>query len=301
MKWTEDEVKILKQHYRRFGAKYVSDKTGHTVCACEQKAFLLGIKFMVWSSSETEYLKNNWGIKTNYEIAKRLNRSVISVREKAKRLELGSWKESSELITLNQLSKYCGMNQGNVWQSWCLNNGLKYTKRQSCSDKNIILINIDDFWKWAESHKDFIHTERIEENILGAEPQWLKEKRKADIANPYKHYWTREDESRLLYDLSKFCYTYDDLCKKYGIAYKTLNKKINQLGTKYRPINPNAGRSKWNDEMEQRMLDMICAGMTRKEVATQIGKSDASIKSKIVSMYGTNSFDKIRRAHEANK
>lgn len=245
---------------------------------------------MRWTEYETNYLIDNWGRKTLYVISKRLKRSESSVKQKAKLLGLGSWKLSSEYITINELASHFNTNTNSIAITWIQNNKLPCIKSKLSDKRYLTMIDIDKFWKWAEKHQELIKADCLEENSLGAEPKWFIEKRKADMKNPYKHFWGREKEDRLKYDLSKFCYTYDDLCKKYGVSYKTLNKKINQLGIMNRPINPNAGRSKWNDEMENKLISMIADGYSRKEIYHAMGKSKSSLETKILTLYGTSNF-----------
>lgn len=38
------------------------------------------------------------------------------------------------------------------------------------------VINLDEFWKWAEKNRTIIDFSQLEENVLGKEPEWLKDK-----------------------------------------------------------------------------------------------------------------------------
>lgn len=42
------------------------------------------------------------------------------------------------------------------------------------------VIDIDAFWKWAEDNKSILDFSRFEKYGLGAEPDWVDVKRKAD-------------------------------------------------------------------------------------------------------------------------
>ena len=43
------------------------------------------------------------------------------------------------------------------------------------------VIDIEDFWKWAEKNKSLLDFSRFDKYTLGAEPDWVDEKRKADL------------------------------------------------------------------------------------------------------------------------
>lgn len=42
------------------------------------------------------------------------------------------------------------------------------------------VIKIDEFWDWAEKNKEVVRFNKLEENALGKEPKWVKEKRYLD-------------------------------------------------------------------------------------------------------------------------
>ena len=63
-----------------------------------------------WTAEEIEYLKDNVGLKSFDAIAKRLERSKISVYRKAERLELGTYVENTEYLSINDIAEMlvCG-------------------------------------------------------------------------------------------------------------------------------------------------------------------------------------------------
>ena len=73
------------------------------------------------------------------------------------------------------------------------------------------VIDIDDFWKWAEKNKSILDFSRFEKYGLGAEPEWVDIKRKADFEKLQKHgehntaYWLehihKEPDGKVTSDL----------------------------------------------------------------------------------------------------
>lgn len=69
-----------------------------------------------WSTEDTAYLMDNWGTVSQTAIAKKLNRSVVAIKEKAVRLSLGSFLSGGGYVTLNQLSLALGRGPINSYQ-----------------------------------------------------------------------------------------------------------------------------------------------------------------------------------------
>ena len=75
------------------------------------------------------------------------------------------------------------------------------------------VIDIDAFWKWAEDNKSILDFSRFEKYGLGAEPDWVDVKRKADYKKLQLHgqhnaAWTKTEDDKLRYMLGKGTYTY---------------------------------------------------------------------------------------------
>ena len=118
-------------------------------------------------------------------IAKRMNRSEAAIRVRAQRLGLGAHIAASEFITFNVLIKELGLSgKGNgSCYSWALEKfqkcGLKiHTHR--VQNNTFKMVDIEEFWEFAEKNRHLFDFSRLEENVLGAEPAWVKVKRAED-------------------------------------------------------------------------------------------------------------------------
>lgn len=90
-RWTEEEIKILKRHYRKRGANYVAKFVEHSPDTIMNKARELELrtgKFRPWQKWEDNYLLRNYHIKKNSSIAKTLKRTIRSVHHRAEFLKL---------------------------------------------------------------------------------------------------------------------------------------------------------------------------------------------------------------------
>ena len=135
-----------------------------------------------WTKQEEEYLIENWGTLSVGTIAKNLNRSENAVIVRKCRLGLGSFLESGEYITWNQLHIALGIGTADVYKmiSWVRNRGFPiHTKR--VNNNSFKVVYLDEWWVWAEKNRDFLDFSKFEENLLGKEPQWVKEKRRHDV------------------------------------------------------------------------------------------------------------------------
>lgn len=155
-----------------------------------------------WSEEEIDYLENNWGQQSINAISQKIKRSESSIMTKIHRLNVGSFSLNSSYIGLNILINCIyGNYPGGAKVKQLIDNGLKVVNKK-INKGTIRMVNIDDFWQWAEDNQHLLNFKNFEENILGKEPSWVKEKRKRDFIN-YKKYnsygkWSSEDLDKLM-------------------------------------------------------------------------------------------------------
>ncbi len=250
-----------------------------------------------WTSEELLYLSDSWGNKSLKTICEKLDRTENAIHVKVQRMGLGPFLDSGEYITWNQLLKAVGSTGGSGYKikSWVENRGfpLKKKKVNNCSCK---VVYLDDFWKWAENHKDFLDFSKFEENILGLEPEWVKDKRKHDIIRNRKYIttpWTKSEDSQLIYLLQQYKYTYDDLSKMLRRTNGAIQRRVCDLGIKERPIKA-YNHTKWTDNDYKLLGDLIKSGYGYDLIAEKIGKSSKAIRGRVYAMYLTENLDKAR-------
>lgn len=123
-----------------------------------------------WSKEDLEYLENSWGYVSIPSIAKHLGRSVNGIKLKAGRIGLGRHLHSGEKITLLAFCEAIGKKNSYSWikDRWVrLGLPVRYQKTIS---KRYAMIDIDEFWVWAEQHKDLIDFSAFTEGTFGKEP-----------------------------------------------------------------------------------------------------------------------------------
>nr|WP_319488497.1 hypothetical protein [uncultured Caproiciproducens sp.] len=251
-----------------------------------------------WTKEEYDYLMDNWGKRSLGCIAKHLNRSDNSIKIKVFKLGLGAFLDAGEYITLNQLSIALGRGTVSDYMltSWVENRGfpIKYKIVDTCKFR---IVYLTDFWKWAEKNRTFIDFSKVEKNMLGEEPPWVKEQRKADQlkAIQYKKSpWTPKEDVELKRLLKKYCYSYLELSKELGRTSGAIQRRICDLGLKERPIKPD-NHIKWESGELEQLAALIKNGVSYALMAEKLGKSDKAIRGRVYASYKTENLDSVMK------
>lgn len=248
-----------------------------------------------WTKDEIEYLKNHWGEKSIPAIAKKLNRSVDAVKLKAQRLGLARHIHSGEYITLNQLMQALGRGNVNSYTliSWVKKRGFPVRTKKSINRKYRVVC-LDEFWEWAEKNRTFIDFSKVPQGILGKEPEWVAEQRKADelFAMYKKTPWTKEEDALLKAMLNSYRYSYRDISIRLKRTEGAIKRRIFDLGLKQRPLRAD-NHNPWTDEEEKILLDLYYKGYRPEVIAEHIDRSAQAIRGKIERMQRDKLLDAI--------
>lgn len=252
-----------------------------------------------WTKEEAEYLQDQWGVTSIKGIAARLEKSVNAVKLKAQRLGLGDPRMNFRGITVCQLAKALNR-QYNCVKTWIVRYDMPAKKKLFCQESRVWVIEYDDFWSWAEQHKELINLAKMEPNLLGAEPDWAKVKRKADQLRSQKTWqsvdWTPSEDQRLS-QILKTEITYPELAVMFNRSEASIKRRIYDLNLKMRPVQLN-NRVKYTDADIQTLLRMAQAGYGYETIGRKLGKSALGVRGKLERM----GFDfKRRRLREVAK
>jgi hypothetical protein len=250
-----------------------------------------------WTKQEYDYLEENWGKVSLPTLCKNLNRNENAIHIKVQKLGLGAFLECGEYITVNQFYKALGRNGGTGYmiKSWVENRGLPIkTKRvNECSFR---IIYLEEFWKWAEQYRSFVDFSKMEVGSLGEEPDWVKQQRRFDELkrNKFKTSpWTKDDDAKLVFYLKQYKYSYLDLEKLLHRTSGAIQRRINDLKLKERPLKAD-NHNLWTDEQFAELAKMINQGYTYELMSEKIGKSSKAIRGRIYYMYLSENLDKVR-------
>ena len=254
-----------------------------------------------WSTSELDYLEEKWGVVSIPTIATHLGKSLNAVKLKAQRLDLGRHIHSGEYITFNQLVNALGKYFTQI-KAW-IPRGLPIKHKKSVV-KSFRIIYIKDFWEWAEHHKDLLEFSTFEVNALGEEPEWVKEKRKADFyAKKYiETPWTAAQDARLIYMLNAYRYGYREISVDLHRTEGAIKRRFHDLNLKQRPIKAGT-HNPWKNEEVRVLVDLRRKGYGYEVIAEKLGtRSALAVRSKaerLVVDQGREMQDRMRIMCEA--
>lgn len=185
--WTEEEYILLEKltMIDKKSPKEIAEILGRTEDAIIIKINRRGLKIQTndkrfWTQEEEILLSDLWGVESFETIAKKLNRTVSSIKNKANSLELGSAIESNyNGLTIREISDLFGVNLNTVSVTW-ISLGLKYKVQKISKSMSYRYVEIKDLYEFLEQNQNIWDSRNLEKNILGVEPEWLKEKRKLD-------------------------------------------------------------------------------------------------------------------------
>lgn len=248
-----------------------------------------------WSAEEIAYLEEKWGVTSIPAIAKKLNRSINSIKCKAQKLGLGRFYHQGEYVTLHQLIIAIGQKQNYSYLNERLErDGFPIKYKNMINDK-VKVVYIEDFWKWTKDNQTKIDFSKFEENSLGPEESWVKDKRKLDKAKNREYKttpWTIQEDRRLEQELNKYKYSYIELSKMFNRTEGAIQRRICDLGLKARPIKAN-NHIKWTNEEFKQLGEMIKARYNYERMSEVLGKSVKAIRGRVYDMYITENLDKV--------
>jgi len=251
-----------------------------------------------WTAEEIEYLNEKWGTASITRIAKVLNRSKNAVIVKKNRLKLGAFLESGDYITWNQLLTALGYGSTGCrykMKSWVENRGFPMRMKR-VKNKVYKIVLIDDFWKWAKQNQMFLDFSNFELCALGAEPDWVKEKRRADIDSrrQFKNTpWTKAEDEKLIALVRKQKYGFRELSLIMRRTEGAIQRRLTDLGIKDRPVKAD-NMVRWTEEELELLGQLIAAGKKYEQMADAIGKSVKAIRGRVHRMYLTENLDAVR-------
>ncbi|MGN0667509.1 MAG: hypothetical protein ACI4KF_13415 [Huintestinicola sp.] len=256
-----------------------------------------------WTAEEEEYLQQAWGNVSIPNICKKLNRSEHAIKVRVFRMGLGAFTESGDYISYLQLSRAL-YNRSDVRTDYTRNrelwmrNGLNIRQKKVGSSK-VWVVNIEDFWKFAEKNKSLFDFSKMEKNALGAEPAWLAEKRRLDVLahinNATQSKWTPYELSLLKLYASQQAkkYSVNELAKMLGRSEGAVLRKCRDLGYKIK-ICRNKPRPFYIDELNY-IVQEIKKGSTYSVIASTVGRSEKSIRGAVYHRLGTEKLNEVQK------
>lgn len=248
-----------------------------------------------WTKEDLEYLEDKWGVNSITNICDKLGRTESAIRLKAYRLGLGRFTENGDYITFNQLIKSFGLDNSHSYKrtGWIKRRGLP-VKSKLIKERRVNVVNLKEFWRWAEKNKNSIDFSNLPRYELGKEPVWVEQKRQYDIQLKTKFKttpWTSKEDEYLKFLLKQFKYSYSEISSRLCRTVGSIERRIVDLKLKERPIKAD-NSVKWKDEEIKELSQYIELGMGYELMSERLGKSSKALRGKVYRLYGTENLDK---------
>lgn len=259
-----------------------------------------------WSREDDEKLSMLWGTVSAKTIARKLGRSVNAVICRKNRLGLGAHLEAGADMALNQVHRTIHGNRayGNYDLLNWMAAGLPYKDRKvvNCTFRTI---NIEEFWIWAEQHKDLLNFALFEKYSLGPEPAWVDIKRKADHDNrvktqPHNKPWSAAEDLSLKRMLARGGYTWTQIAAEVHRTEGACRRRAMDLGIDATSIVRTKHR-RWTDEETRIMLEMREAGYSYRQIGEKLGRGERAVEGKYTRLLNPEYFNTTNRIKGLNK
>ena len=251
-----------------------------------------------WSKADDELLASEWGSISIQKLAEKIGCTIPAVRIRAISLKLGPYLRASGLITITDLSIEIMGNKSHTsfFKKKFEKLGLRFHKK-TIHKRQVMMINIDEFWEWLKDHQSAVSLAKLEKNILGKEPDWVQEKRKKDIRLKSRQqcHWTKREDERLRFLISKG-QTLDEIGEELKRTAFAVSHRLDALGlSKARKDT----KKDWTTKQEEMLKHAMLYGEGIKEAARLTGHSQEACRSKCYKLWKTASQEKLLKQKEA--
>jgi len=282
-RWSNEEVEYLKKNIRKRTVEQIAKKLGRSVSSVQNKCTRSGIYKERWSDEEKDFLREYAGEKSVSWIARKLKRGRYAVEQKINRMGM-TYKVDNGKISLYLLVHTLGYASESFAYRKLEKLGLKIYKVQKKNNK-VKMVDINEFWKWAEKNQENLNFKNLEHNAFGYEPEWAKEKIDRDTKYKIKYkqneYWTK-DEEELLIGYMKIGLNSLEISKRLGRSERSIDAKVRRLNTYYRPNIQDV--KKWKEEEEALLIRSLEEGKSWDEIGCILNRTTKSVKAKYIRM-----------------
>ena len=276
--WTKEEIAILRELSDKYHYTEIAKILNKTENAIYLKARKLGITLIQdrrkWTLEEETVLSDLWGVKSIEYIAKKLKRTVFSLKVKAVRMKLGPMiRNNYDVITISDMTDLLNVTRDRIINTW-VKLGLNLKQTKLTQNASYYTISWQDLMEFLESNQNEWDSRNLEKNMLGLEPTWLQEKRKRDIKeNPlWYRIWT-EEEIKKAESLFKTGKTYQEIGVILERSELSVANLLRNLGYSY--MLPQFWKGKEIKYLRENYQNMTC-----QEIAENLGRTPKSVSEK---------------------
>ncbi len=270
--WNKEEVEQLKELSEEFHYKDIALLMNRPEQGIYLKARRLGITLIMnrrkWTPEEEKYLEESWGNLSIDEIARNLKRTVFSLKVKAVRMGLGPMLESSDRLSISEVSEILDVTRDRIMNTW-IKKGLIVEKERLGKSKYYYLVKYNDLISFLQSNPYEWDSRNLQKGILGPETTWLDLKRRWDEENNPLFYrrWT-DEEILIAIKMLDDNHDYKEIAKEINRSDKAVAYMLRSLGYKLKA---------WKEYETEYLIDNY-KDKTYKEIAENLNKSLDSVE-----------------------
>jgi len=276
--WSEEEKELLVMLADEYHYREIANMMNRSEQAIYLKARKMGVVLIQdrrkWTLEEEQQLRDNWGKYSIESLAKKMKRTVFSIKVKAMRMQLGPLLDGDlASLSVSDLVDIFNVSREIILETW-QNHGLKIKAKRLTQKYHCYVVKINDLWQFLEENQGLWCSLQLEKNILGEEPEWLAKKREQDVENPIMNYrvWTVE-EIRLARNLLEIGFNYEQIAERLNRSPDAVGFKIREIGLSY-TIN-----CYWQDN-EEEIVRKEYLEKTAEELSEIINRSPRAIREK---------------------
>lgn len=170
-----------------------------------------------WTKKEEQYMCSKYLIQPIEITAKRLKRSVVSVKRKATKLGLNHYLDN---LGAKSIARCFGCDVSVVIR-WIDKYSLP-ANEIIYSDKTRYDIDTKQFWEWAQKNKELINWARYELGSLAPEPEWVRGEKNAFQNHNSRKRFSEQEKSYIRYLLLQGK-SYKEISAMVGRSYNSIN------------------------------------------------------------------------------
>jgi hypothetical protein len=250
---------------------------GTTRNAIYQKAKKMGVVLYnrEWTEEDESELRRLWGNTKTHAIAKQLQRTEDSIKNKVIKMNLGSVLNNHvEKFSVSEICRVLGVSVYKVTVTW-KKLGLKIDTVKIVQ-KNFRAVSTIRLLKFLKDNQDQWDHTKLEFNIFGEEPDWLVEKRIKDRENSplnHKHKWS-DTEINTVKRLFRWGSTDEEIASETNRTVGAVKENLRSEG--YLRIKP----STWSNE-ETKFLIKNYMTMSNVEIAKELERTPHSVANRV--------------------
>ncbi len=298
--WSPEEDAYLREHHRTETFEEMAAAIGRSAGGVQNRCYHLELFAKKWTQQKKDYIMDAWGQTSITTMSKKLGRSVNAVKLQARRQGLGRHLDACSMVTFFQVIQ--AVTGGTGSYSWLREKWERHGfpfHRKKVINNSFLMVDLDEFWEWAEAHQDILDFANFEEYAIGIEPAWAKAKRRRDSRQKHRDArpWTPQDDQKLRHMLEAQRYGLDEIAAELSRREGAIRRRIETLGIRHRPVR-NPGKW-WTPEEIETLLQMHREGMSFEEIGARIGRSASACRGRYERLLNPDAMTREVRTNKA--